>query len=200
MLADQGYGVLVFDRRGEGVSDGEPNLLGWGGDEDLKAAAEYLASRPDVEPGRIGGIGLSVGGELLIEAAAESDSFAAIVSEGAGARSVRDVWDRPGTPSPIDLWIWSLVTPAVAVLTDQLPPRSIRDLVDEVSPTALLLVYGEQGQPQEISMNPDFYEAAGEPKELWEVPESAHIDGIDAQPEEYERRLIEFFDRHLAAD
>jgi hypothetical protein len=100
MLADQGYGVLVFDRRGEGLSDGEPNLLGWGGDEDLKAAAEYLASRPDVEPGRIGGIGLSVGGELLIEAAAESDSFAAIVSEGAGARSVRDVWDRPAAQHP----------------------------------------------------------------------------------------------------
>jgi hypothetical protein len=200
MLADHGYGVLVFDRRGEGVSDGEPNLLGWGGDEDLKAAAEYLASRPDVEPGRIGGIGLSVGGELLIEAAAEADAFAAIVSEGAGARSIRDVLDRPGTPGLLDLWIWSLVTPAAAVLTDRLPPRSVRDLVDEVSPTALLLVYGEQGQPQEISMNPDFYEAAGEPKELWEVPESAHIDGIDAQPEEYEQRLIEFFDRYLAAE
>ena len=199
MLADHGYGVLVFDRRGEGASDGEPNLLGWGGDEDLKAAAEYLAGRPDVEPGRIGGIGLSVGGELLIEAAAESESFAAIVSEGAGARSIRDVLDRPGTPSALDLWLWSLVTPATAVLTDRMPPRSVHDLVDEVPPTALLLVYGERGQPQEIAMNPEFYEVAGEPKLIWEVPDSAHIDGIDAQPQEYERRLVDFFDTYLGA-
>lgn len=199
MLADHGYGVLLFDRRGEGDSEGEPNLLGWGGDEDLKAAADYLAGRPDVEPGRIGGIGLSVGGELLIEAAAESGDFGAIVSEGAGARSVKDVLDRPGTPSALDLWFWSVVTPATGILTDRMPPRSVHDLTDEVSPTALLLVYGERGQPQEIAMNPEFYDAAGEPKLIWEVPESAHIDGIDAQPEEYERRLIDFFDTYLEA-
>ena len=30
MLADHGYGVLLFDRRGEGASEGDPNLLGWG--------------------------------------------------------------------------------------------------------------------------------------------------------------------------
>ena len=38
MLARHGYGVLLFDRRGEGRSDGEPNIFGWGGDEDIKAA------------------------------------------------------------------------------------------------------------------------------------------------------------------
>ena len=32
-LARHGYGVLLFDRRGEGDSEGDPNSLGWGGDE-----------------------------------------------------------------------------------------------------------------------------------------------------------------------
>jgi hypothetical protein len=32
MLARHGYGVLLFDRRGEGQSEGDGNLLGWGGD------------------------------------------------------------------------------------------------------------------------------------------------------------------------
>jgi hypothetical protein len=36
------------------------------------------------------------------------------------------------------------------------------------------------------------------PKELWEVAGAKHIGGIDAQPREYERRLIAFFDRSLA--
>ena len=38
MLARHGYGVLLFDRRGEGESEGDPNSWGWGGDADAKAA------------------------------------------------------------------------------------------------------------------------------------------------------------------
>ena len=59
-LARHGYGVLLFDRRGESESDGDGNLFGWGGDKDILAAIEFLKSRPDVDPGRIAGIGLSV--------------------------------------------------------------------------------------------------------------------------------------------
>src|SRR5918995_3572359 len=60
MLVRHGYGVLLFDRRGEGASEGDPNIFGWHGERDLHAAAAYLRGRPDVDPGRIGGLGLSV--------------------------------------------------------------------------------------------------------------------------------------------
>ena len=63
MLIRHGYGVLLFDRRGEGASEGEPNAFGWTGDRDLHAAAAFLRSRRDVDAERIGAIGLSVGGE-----------------------------------------------------------------------------------------------------------------------------------------
>jgi dienelactone hydrolase len=43
-----------------------------------------------VDPERIGGIGRSMGGELLLETAAETDELKAVVSEGAGIRSVRE--------------------------------------------------------------------------------------------------------------
>ena len=82
--------MLLFDRRGEGESDGDPNLLGWHGERDVHAAVAFLQRRPDVDPERIGGIGLSVGGETMIEAAAESAALKAIVSEGGSGRSVRD--------------------------------------------------------------------------------------------------------------
>ena len=32
MLARHGYGVLLFDRRGEGESEGDPNIFGWDGE------------------------------------------------------------------------------------------------------------------------------------------------------------------------
>src|SRR4051812_22132222 len=37
MLARHGYGVLLFDRRGEGASDGDPHGFGWGGGRDGRA-------------------------------------------------------------------------------------------------------------------------------------------------------------------
>jgi len=43
MLVPHGYGVLLFDRRGEGESEGEPNAWDWGGDADVKAATGTLA-------------------------------------------------------------------------------------------------------------------------------------------------------------
>ena len=42
MLARHGYGVLLFDRRGEGKSEGDPHAFGWGGEKDIKAAIAYL--------------------------------------------------------------------------------------------------------------------------------------------------------------
>ena len=98
LLARHGYGVLLFDRRGEGESQGDPNLFGWEGERDVHAAVRFLQGRPDVDPERIGGIGLSVGGEMMIAAAAESTALKAIVSEGASGRSVRDIVANPGRP------------------------------------------------------------------------------------------------------
>ena len=46
-------------------------------------------------------------------------------------------------------------------------------------------------------LNRDYFQAAGEPKELWQVEDSGHISGITAQPNEYEQRVIGFFDRWL---
>ena len=95
MLIRHGYGVLLFDRRGEGESDGDPNGYGWTGGRDLHAAVGFLQQRSDVDPDRIGGLGLSVGGEMMIQAAAESTAFKAIVSEGGSGRSVRDTIANP---------------------------------------------------------------------------------------------------------
>ncbi len=94
MLARHGYGVLLLDLRGYDGSDGDVNLFGWGGARDVDAAVAWLARRPDVRGGRIGGIGFSVGGEVMLEAAAGNPALRAVVSEGAGERSVRETLSR----------------------------------------------------------------------------------------------------------
>jgi uncharacterized protein len=193
MLIRHGYGVLLFDRRGEGASEGDPNSFGWVGDRDLHAAVAFLRTRADVDADRIGGMGFSVGGEMLIHAAAHSDAFRAIVSEGASGQSIRDGLANTGTVDAIlgD----SAVTAATAVFTSTLPPPSLKSEVPKISPNAVFFVYGEKGQGgSEVKPNKGFYAAAGEPKQIWQVPNGQHIAGITTEPAEYERRVIGFFD------
>ena len=144
MLVRHGYGVLLFDRRGEGASDGDPNVFGWVGDRDLHAATAYLRSRPDVDPERIGAIGLSVGGEMLIHAAAHSDAFKAIVSEGGSGQSFRDGYANHGLRAAIlgD----GAVTLATAIFTSTLPPPSLKSEVAKIAPTAVFFVYGRRAR------------------------------------------------------
>jgi dienelactone hydrolase len=198
MLARHGYGVLLFDRRGEGESDGDPNVFGWKGERDIQAAVAFLQGRPDVEPDRIGAIGLSVGGEMLIEAAAESEGLAAIVSEGAGIRSIREAVAIPETREMLEAVIaHALVTPATALFANDLPPASLEALSAKIAPTPVFFIYAVPGQGGEAELTETFYEAARQPKEIWLVPGASHTGGIEAQPQEYERRVVGFFDEAL---
>jgi hypothetical protein len=199
MLAAHGYGVLLFDRRGEGESDGDPNAFGWGGDRDIKAAIAWLEGRADVEPGRIGGIGLSVGGELMLEAAAETDELAAVVSEGAGARMYAEELDQDLSTVELVLNASGVVLKNVGlgVFGDERPPADLETLVGRIAPRPLLLI-AAPNSPNGEELNVQYHAAAKEPKELWQIPESGHVGGIDARPDEYERRVVGFFDRSLA--
>ena len=194
LLAQHGYGVLLFDRRGEGESEGDPNQYGWRGTRDLRAAVAYLASRPEVDANRIGAVGLSVGGEVLLQAAAENDDFAAIVSEGAGIRSIREAVHHPGAVKVLMTWATAISTPATAIFTSDLPPRGLTDLSAEIT-EPLLVIYSEKGQGGE-ELSRKYYEAAKGPKELWAAP-GGHTGALDTAPGEYERRVVGFFDRTL---
>jgi uncharacterized protein len=189
--------VLLFDRRGEGESEGDPNLLGWQGTRDIEAAVAYLKTRPEVDEGRIGGLGLSVGGEMMLQEAAETDGLKAVVSEGAGVRSVREAVHVNGAEKVIFSWLFGVTTIGTTVFTSNLPPRSLTDLSAEIT-EPVLLIHATPGQGGE-TLTEKYYAAAKGPKEYWAAP-GGHTGAIDAAPEEYERRVVGFFDRELMGD
>jgi hypothetical protein len=196
MLARHGYGVLLFDRRGEGRSEGDSNIFGWGGARDIHAAVGYLQGRRDVEAGRIGGIGFSVGGELMLEAAAKNPDLAAVVSEGAGTRAFSDsMQDVHGVEKWISAPGQAVLTASVAVFASTLPPSKLTDLVPEIT-QPLFLIWAPNGGNVE-TMNPEYFRLAGGPKQIWSIPDAKHVQGITAHPREYERRVVGFFDREL---
>jgi fermentation-respiration switch protein FrsA (DUF1100 family) len=194
LLARHGYGVLLFDRRGEGESEGDPNLLGWQGTRDIEGAIVFLKARPEVDDGKIGGLGLSVGGEMMLEEAAGNDDLKAVVSEGAGVRSVREAVHLDGVEKAFASWLFGVTTVGTAVWSSNLPPRALTDLSAEITQPALF-IHATPGQGGE-KLTRRYYEAAKGPKEYWAAP-GGHTGAIDAAPAEYERRVVRFFDRSL---
>ena len=155
--------------------------------------------RPDVDPERIGGIGLSVGGEMMIAAAAESTALKAIVSEGASGRSVRDIVANPEhdlagghRQQHRDGGDGGLLERSPA---DRICRASCRG-----SPARCSSSTGSVVSRREEPANKAFYAAAHAPRQIWEVPGSGHIGGTEARPLEYERRIVGFFDRTLLGD
>lgn len=200
LLVRHGYGVLLFDRRGEGTSEGEYNARGWEGEPDLVAALDLLAARPDVEAGRIGGLGLSVGGELLLQAAAHDRRLAALVSEGAGIRSLREQLHHPEAPAALR-WLspMAMETAATMALANATPPPDLAALMPRIAPRPLLLIRAADGNPDE-ALNEVYLERAGEPKALWTLPSGGHTGALQADPAAYERRVVGFFDDALLDD
>jgi fermentation-respiration switch protein FrsA (DUF1100 family) len=73
-LADAGFSVLLFDYRGYGGNPGSPSEQGL--IADARAARAYLASREDVDPGRIVYFGESLGTGVAVALAAEQPPLA----------------------------------------------------------------------------------------------------------------------------
>jgi uncharacterized protein len=198
LLARHGYGALLYDSRGRGESEGSPNALGWEWEKDVEGAVAYLASRPDVDPDRIGALGLSTGADVLLEVAAERRALKAVVAEGASVRSFADYrnagLDALAAPS------LTLMT-AVRVLSGSAPAEPLKEIVRDISPTPLLLIAGGRGATGpgggESGLARMYAEAAREPVDFWELPEGRHTAAIREQPEEYERRVVDFFDDAL---
>ena len=88
-----------------------------------------------------------------------------------------------------------MTTAGTAVFGNTGPPANLNELVKEIAPRPVYLIYAKRGQGGE-DLSATFFESAGEPSALWET-DSGHVGGQEAEPVEYERRVIGFFDRFL---
>jgi uncharacterized protein len=78
-LADGGYLVVRYDKRGIGQSGGRAESAGLADyAEDVRGAVRWLADRKDVDPKRIAVVGHSEGGTVALMAAAKEKRIAAV--------------------------------------------------------------------------------------------------------------------------
>ncbi len=189
-LAKRGFGILLYDLRGHGDSDGtQTSFTG----ADVRAALDYLRSREDVDPDRIGAIGLSLGAINIVHAAAADDGLKAIVLDGLGQSGAADF---PST-APAD----PIVAAQRPVIFLVLRLRGVVDapVIESLSrlpPLPKLFVSGT-GQDLEREAVRRYFAVTGEPKVLWEIPEGSHAYTWAARPQEYNRRIVDFFTQSL---
>jgi pimeloyl-ACP methyl ester carboxylesterase len=189
MLVKNGFGVLAYDQRGQGESGGQTNLYGWEGEGDVAAVMQFLSAQKDVKA--IGGLGLSLGGEVLLGAASANPAMKAIVGEGTTRRSLADVRALPSHANPIQ-WLQPWVTYAtVHLLTGNAPPTAILDSIKGAPLTHFLLI-AAQDVEDEVEFAGIFADAAPGRAEVWAIPTGGHTGGFENHPEEYEQRVIKF--------
>jgi len=194
-LLRSGFGLLQIDSRScatppAAVTLGANELL------DAEAALTFLRSRPEVN--KIGALGFSMGGVTAIRTAARHPEISAVVAEGGYFNLGKD-FVEPEQSKPLYLSILLYTIASVFQYQYGISPweTSPVDDLPRISPRPVLLIYGEyelhngHGDLQ--------FAAAREPKQLWIVPGGAHGTNYLVARQEYERRVLEFFNQALVS-
>jgi uncharacterized protein len=190
-LAKHGFSELLYDLRAHGDSDGtQVSFTG----VDVLAALNYLRSRPDVDPDRIGAIGLSLGAIDIVHAAAQDRGLKAIVLDGLGQSGSADL-PPPTTAPELMLALQRAVTFA-ALRARGVVAVPVIESLSRLPPLPKLFISGA-GQTLEREAVRRYFAASGEPKSLWELPEGTHAYTWAARPEEYVQRIADFFTSSL---
>jgi len=191
LLAKKGYGVLAWDARAHGESDGEISTIGYLEVLDVKAALKYAQTQPNVN--HIGAWGGSMGGATLIRAAAEFPEIEAVFIDSSFA-SLDEEFDYL-VPYPLINPLAKLIaTTETGIPLEAIDPTSD---IGRISPRPVYIVHGTGDTVAPPDAGRKLYEAANEPRFLWEVENVQHLMIHLDNPRRYQRRLLGFFDEWL---
>lgn len=199
MMHRHGYGLLVSSIRAHDYSEGQLITLGKYEVDDMEAWYQYLLTRSDVNPDQIGIVGNSYGGMLSIQYAAQNKNIKAVVANSAFSSmtdtvstSVEHFTGLPEFPFVPLIVIWAEQDTGI-----KMEEIDATQWIPLISPRPVFLMQGGA----DIVISPGsgqlLYDAANEPKELWFDPELGHVEFDKERAEEYEARVVAFFDQYL---
>lgn len=183
-LPAQGYNVFLFDYRGYGRSAGKPGLPGL--HLDTEAALDTVFAMDDIDSGRVVVFGQSLGGTVAITALAQSKyrhRVRALITEGAFS-SYRGI----AREKLAGFWLtWPLQVPLSLTMNNAYKPL---EAIGKISPTPVLTIHGLADTTIPPHHTEALYEAAGEPREKWLLPDAAHIQSTRSA--ETRTRLVDY--------
>jgi alpha-beta hydrolase superfamily lysophospholipase len=193
VLANAGFGALLFDRPGHGESDGR---VTYGSSERgaIRAAVQFVAAQPDVDPARIGALGISAGATILATAAAENAAIRTLALVSPFADS--DAQTRSEFAS------WGIVTQWPAIWVDRalMPDGPLRalDAVRSLGGRSLLVIAGDHDPVVPRWMSEELYDAANARKTLLVLPSTGHANFNALEPGPYGEHIVRWFRDELA--
>lgn len=195
LLRNAGYGVLALTLRGHGGSGGRGNALGWQCGQDVAAAVQFLKEQ-GVQ--RIGALGLSLGGEVLLASASDEPDIRAVAADGATHHTLSDYLELPGNRPLWRSWTTRVMYASAALLTGQRPPeRTIKESIQQAIDTRFLLI-AAGNVPSESAYGALYESAASGRAKLWIVPGAGHTQGFQTVPDAYSEEALAFFNKTLA--
>jgi fermentation-respiration switch protein FrsA (DUF1100 family) len=215
VLLENGYDVFAFESCGQGDSDPRPGYepLQWVTDfevGDTRAALEYLKGRPDADPRGVGFFGISKGAGAGLLAAADDSWVRCCATDGAFATYTTLVpymrqWFRIYNQSYnlhglLPSWYYGLVgLTALRRIEDERGCRypALEKELSKLRGRPLLMIHGGGDTYITPRMAEALFARAGEPKEFWLVEGAKHNGALAVAGADYERRVLDFFDRHL---
>jgi pimeloyl-ACP methyl ester carboxylesterase len=195
-LVRAGYGVLLFDERASGESEGTRRSYGWEDPRDVQGAIHFVEASKENE--QIGIAGCSIGAQIALQSAAYYPEIGAVWADGPSTVRAKDI---PPSKNPIIALItlgnYSLDWMFEIKLGMDAPAPMV-EIIDNISPRPIMLVGGGQSQPligsEADLMLPRYAHYAGANAKTWVIPEAVHCDGPAHRPDEYAERMINFFD------
>jgi pimeloyl-ACP methyl ester carboxylesterase len=195
-LHERGFAVLMIDLRGHGASADAHFSFGLRERYDVEAAVDWL-KRQGFQAGRIGVLGISMGGATGIGAAADDPDIGALVSDCSFAEIyplIAREWSKV-TPLP------QFFLPSTVLMGRLLYGYVIWDArpVDEIgtiAPRPILIIHGGDDQLTPIEHGRQLRDAAPT-AEYWEVPGAGHARSFATDPQAYVERVADFFAKNL---
>jgi alpha-beta hydrolase superfamily lysophospholipase len=189
-LRRAGYSTLLIDFQGTGESAGDAITFGWRERFDVLAAVQCLKARI---PGRpVAVIAVSLGGAATLLAGPPLE-VQGVVLEAVYPSIDRAVVNR------LRMRIGPFAPVVAPLLLAQLRPRlhlGAADLkpVEHIGAIGcpVLLIGGTLDRHTTVADTERLFAAAREPKELWLIPNAAHVDFLEFAGEAYRRRILAF--------
>jgi pimeloyl-ACP methyl ester carboxylesterase len=194
-----GYGVLAFDYREHGLSDGSGRgtSFGWRESRDVEAAARFLKTERDAA--RVAAVGYSIGGAAAILAAADDPGIDAVVASTPGT-TLRDLLATVPETRDVPAWQRELVV-RVLLLRIGAPLRSVVSgeigplyAVDRLAPRPLLLLHGRDDPINAVADAQRLLARARPPRQLLIVGGAGHLDVLDDPHSEAQQQILRFLD------
>jgi fermentation-respiration switch protein FrsA (DUF1100 family) len=192
-----GHNVLVFEYYGHGQEVGKPVTLGYREINDFLGAVTYAKERAPAT--RLGVLAYSMGAAVAIMCGARCQEVEAIIADSSFAThwsvvdyNVHRVLHLP--PAPFTRVADYLLWWRAGYRFDQVAP--LRE-IGKIAPRPILIIHGGKDSLVDPRDAPLLYEAAGDPKELWIVPEADHCGAYFQDRRAYVKKVLSFFEQHL---